>query len=62
MADVSGKGVAAALIMAKLSGEVRYCLASEPNAAAAMDRINVSFSRSGWQDRFVTFVLAILDA
>ncbi len=62
VADVSGKGVAAALIMAKLSGEVRFCLASEPNAAAAMDRINVSFSRSGWQDRFVTFVLAVLDA
>jgi serine phosphatase RsbU (regulator of sigma subunit)/pSer/pThr/pTyr-binding forkhead associated (FHA) protein len=61
LGDVSGKGVAAALLMAKLSGEVRFCLASEPNAAAAMNRINVSFSRSGWQDRFVTFVLAVLD-
>jgi phosphoserine phosphatase RsbU/P len=59
--DVSGKGVAAALLMAKLSGEVRYCLASEPDPASAMDRINVGFSRSGWQDRFVTFVLAVLD-
>ena len=47
--------------MAKLSGEVRYCLASEPTAAAAMNRINASFSRSGWDDRFVTFVLAVLD-
>ncbi len=27
-----------------------------------MSRINASFSRSGWQDRFVTFVLAVLDA
>ena len=59
--DVSGKGVSAALLMAKLSGEVRYCLASEPTPAAAMSRINASFSRSGWQDRFVTFVLAVLD-
>jgi sigma-B regulation protein RsbU (phosphoserine phosphatase) len=62
LGDVSGKGVSAALLMAKLSGEVRYCLASEPDPAAAMSRINASFSRSGWQDRFVTFVLAVLDA
>ena len=62
VADVSGKGVSAALLMAKLSGEVRYCLASEPDPAMAMSRINTSFSRSGWQDRFVTFVLAVLDS
>jgi phosphoserine phosphatase RsbU/P len=61
LGDVSGKGVAAALLMAKLSGEVRYCLASEANPAAAVSRINASFSGSGWQDRFVTFVLALLD-
>ena len=61
LADVSGKGVSAALLMAKLSGEVRFCLASEPTPAAAMNRINASFSRSGWEDRFVTFVLAVLD-
>jgi len=61
LGDVSGKGVSAALLMAKLSGEVRFCLASEPSPAAAMNRINASFSRSGWQDRFVTFVLAVLD-
>ncbi len=62
LGDVSGKGVSAALLMAKLSGEVRYCLASEPNPAAAVSRINASFSGSGWQDRFVTFILAVLDA
>ncbi len=62
LGDVSGKGVAAALLMAKLSGEVRYCLASEPKPAEAINRINASFSRSGWQDRFVTFVLAVLNA
>jgi len=61
LGDVSGKGVSAALLMAKLSGEVRYCLASEPTPAAAVSRINSSFSRSGWQDRFVTFVLAVVD-
>lgn len=62
LGDVSGKGVSAALLMAKLSGEVRYCLASEASPAAAVSRINASFSRSGWQDRFVTFVLAVVDA
>jgi serine phosphatase RsbU (regulator of sigma subunit) len=61
LADVSGKGVSAALLMAKLSGEVRYCLASEPTPAAALDRINAAFCRSGWDDRFVTFILAVLD-
>ena len=62
LGDVSGKGVSAALLMAKLSGEVRFCLASESRPADAINRINASFSRSGWQDRFVTFVLAVLDA
>jgi serine phosphatase RsbU (regulator of sigma subunit) len=61
LGDVSGKGVSAALLMAKLSGEVRYCLASERTPAGALNRINASFCRSGWDDRFVTFVLAVLD-
>jgi serine phosphatase RsbU (regulator of sigma subunit) len=61
LADVSGKGIAAALVMAKLSAIVRYSLASEPVVARAVQQINSSFSRSGWEDRFVTFVLALLD-
>jgi serine phosphatase RsbU (regulator of sigma subunit) len=61
LADVSGKGVSAALVMARLSAEVRYWLASEPVPAKAVDRINESFCQAGWEDRFVTFVLALLD-
>ncbi|HEX4415852.1 MAG TPA: PP2C family protein-serine/threonine phosphatase, partial [Lacipirellulaceae bacterium] len=61
LADVSGKGTAAALLMAKLSAEARYSLVSEPTAAQAINRLNASFSRSGWEDRFVTLVLAMLD-
>lgn len=61
LADVSGKGVAAALLMAALSADVRYCLASEPNLAAAVSRINESFLRGGWDDRFATLVVAVLD-
>jgi serine phosphatase RsbU (regulator of sigma subunit) len=61
LGDVSGKGVSAALVMAKLSGEVRFDLVSAPNAGVALNRINASFCRSGWEDRFVTFVVAIVD-
>jgi phosphoserine phosphatase RsbU/P len=61
LADVSGKGISAALLTAKLSSEARYCLASEPTPAGAMNRLNAAFSASGWEDRFVTIVIAVLD-
>ncbi len=61
LADVSGKGVSAALVMAALSADVRYCLASERDVAAAVSRINESLCRSGWEDRFATLVVAVLD-
>lgn len=61
LADVSGKGVSAALVMAALSADVRYCLASECNAGAAVSRINESFCRSGWDDRFATLIVAVID-
>lgn len=61
LADVSGKGIPAALLMAKISSEARYMLASEPTPALAMSRLNASFSSSGWEDRFVTAVLAVID-
>lgn len=62
LADVSGKGVSAALLMAALSADVRYCLASEPDLGAAVARINESFLRGGWDDRFATLVVAVLDS
>jgi len=61
LADVSGKGVSAALLMANLSGELKYCLASEPTPVDAINRINADFDKSGWEDHFVTLVLAVLD-
>jgi serine phosphatase RsbU (regulator of sigma subunit) len=51
----------AALVVARLSSEARYCLVSEGGPAAAINRLNASFFRSGWEDRFVTMVLAVLD-
>jgi len=53
--------VAAALLMAALSADIRYCLASEPDVARAVGRINDSFLRGGWDDRFATLVVVVLD-
>ncbi|MEM8945488.1 MAG: SpoIIE family protein phosphatase [Planctomycetota bacterium] len=59
--DVAGKGVSAAILMAKLSSDVRFWLAREADTAKAMGEINASFSRHGWDDRFVTMVVAVVD-
>ncbi len=61
VADVSGKGIAASLLMARLSAETRYCLVSAPTPVEAVGRLNRIFCDSSWQDRFVTFVLVVLD-
>ena len=61
VADVSGKGIPASLLMARLSADARYCLASEPNARRGGRPANHVFCTAGWEDRFVTLVLAVLD-
>ena len=61
LADVSGKGVAAALLMAAVSSDVRYCLASDADVGRAVARMNESFLRGGWDDRFATLIVAVLD-
>jgi sigma-B regulation protein RsbU (phosphoserine phosphatase) len=61
VADVSGKGIPACLLMARLSADVRYCLASEPTPADAVAQLNRAFMAAGWEDRFVTLLLAVLD-
>ncbi|MEO8495258.1 MAG: SpoIIE family protein phosphatase [Planctomycetota bacterium] len=60
VADVVGHGVAAAMLMAKLSAEARYCLASEPQPAVAVTRLNHRLSQLNL-DRFVTFVLVVIN-
>jgi phosphoserine phosphatase RsbU/P len=59
--DVAGKGVPAALLMARLSSDVRFLLASEPDPAKAVQLINDGFARRDWGDRFVTMLVAILN-
>jgi serine phosphatase RsbU (regulator of sigma subunit) len=61
LADVSGKGIAAALLMAKLSSEMRIGLLTESDPATAVGRVNASLASQGLDDRFVTLVLAMLD-
>lgn len=61
VADVSGKGISASLLMARLSAETRFCLATEASPAAAIGRLNKRFCESGWDDRFVTLVVCVLD-
>ncbi len=61
LGDVSGKGISASLLMAKLSAEARFSLASEPTPAEAMTRLNRVFCGSGWEDRFVTLAMTVLD-
>lgn len=59
--DVAGKGVPAALLMAKLSAEARFCMLTEPEPARAIARLNDLLLQAGMLDRFVTLTAAVLD-
>jgi phosphoserine phosphatase RsbU/P len=62
LGDVAGKGVAAALLMAKLSADARSCMLTERDPAAAFNKLNSLMNQSGVAGgRFVTLVAAILD-
>lgn len=60
VADVVGHGVAAAMLMAKLSAETRFLLASEPNPAAAITKLNQHITDLG-VEKFVTLLCLVLD-
>ncbi len=60
--DVAGKGIPAALLMAKLSSDARFCLLTEPDPARAISKLNDLLCEfTGQMDRFVTLALAVLD-
>lgn len=59
--DVAGKGIAAALLMARLSAAAHVCLANTPSLPEAVRHLNLLLIRSGCEDRFVTFVVAVID-
>jgi serine phosphatase RsbU (regulator of sigma subunit) len=62
LGDVSGKGVAAALMMAKFSGDTRYCILTENDPAPTAARLNTLLCAAGIEDKFITLSLSVLDA
>jgi sigma-B regulation protein RsbU (phosphoserine phosphatase) len=60
VADVVGKGVAAAMMMAKVAAEAKYCLGSLNDPASAISELNDRISGIH-VDRFVTMILIVLD-
>ncbi len=61
LADVAGKGVPAALLMARLYSSVRYHLLSHADLNIAMEDLNAEISVSGLGHRFITCVLMVID-
>jgi serine phosphatase RsbU (regulator of sigma subunit)/pSer/pThr/pTyr-binding forkhead associated (FHA) protein len=61
LGDVSGKGVAASLLMAKLSAEVRSGLIIESTFEATVQRLNRVFCEPRWDNRFITFFFGVLN-
>ena len=61
LGDVAGKGVAAALLMARLSAAARFCLATEPKLSVAVQQLNRTLMRACGDDRFITFVVGVID-
>jgi len=60
VADVVGHGVAAALLMAKFSAEMRFSLAVESRPDQAVRLLNERFSRTQ-QRGFVTMIMTVID-
>lgn len=62
--DVAGKGVPAALLMAKFSAEARSCMLTNPDPAKAVACLNdvlTQIMQAGGMDRFVTLAATVLD-
>jgi serine phosphatase RsbU (regulator of sigma subunit) len=62
LGDVSGKGMPAALLMARVSAEVRLLRQVEPDPARIVGLINRNLCQNEAAGRFVTFLLIVLDA
>ncbi len=62
LGDVAGKGISAALLMAKLSSDARFCFMAEPNPGKAVGKLNdLLYEFTSPMDRFVTFAAIVLD-
>jgi phosphoserine phosphatase RsbU/P len=61
LGDVSGKGIPAALMMARVSGDARVCMLSEPHVTNAITRLNEILIEADLQDRYITLMASVLD-
>jgi serine phosphatase RsbU (regulator of sigma subunit)/pSer/pThr/pTyr-binding forkhead associated (FHA) protein len=62
LGDVAGKGISAALLMAKLSSDARFSFLAEPDPAQAVGKLNEQlYPHTSPMDRFVTLAAAVLD-
>jgi phosphoserine phosphatase RsbU/P len=61
LADVAGKGVPAALLMARLYSAVRLHLFTQPTPGKVLAALNEEILTQGMGHRFVTFVLLMLN-
>lgn len=59
--DVAGKGVSAALLMARLHAAARFHLLSQGTVAGALSSLNYDMGTSGLGYRFVTLAMIVLD-
>jgi serine phosphatase RsbU (regulator of sigma subunit)/pSer/pThr/pTyr-binding forkhead associated (FHA) protein len=60
--DVAGKGVAASLLMAKLSSDIRYSMLAESDPRRIIARLNdLLYEFTSGIDRFVTVAAVLLD-
>lgn len=61
VADVSGKGVSAALYMARLTRDLRYFALAETDPARVLGWMNRAVIEFGQDDIFVTLIYVVLD-
>jgi serine phosphatase RsbU (regulator of sigma subunit) len=61
LGDVAGKGVPAALLMAKVSSEGRFCMLTQQTPGEAIFKLNEQMQEAGMLDRFVTLAAGVLD-
>ncbi|MBI2376292.1 MAG: SpoIIE family protein phosphatase [Deltaproteobacteria bacterium] len=59
--DVAGKGVSAALYMARLMRDLHAVATSDPDPGHVLERLNATVLDSGQDDLFVTMLYAVLD-
>lgn len=60
--DVAGKGVPAALLMARLYSSTRFQLLTTPSVDVAVTNLNAEIASSGLGHRFITFLVMVLDS